>query len=152
LTVVFKKKKGVVMAVLIQYANGVPAVKFPLDQETLSIGRGEENDICVADRYASKSHAVIELRETEQGCCFVIRDMQSTNHTYVNNESINERQLNVGDILQIGKSQFKFMQNPHEVMERHEREADSICQELSQGLTLREGQFDKNFSRRLSLF
>lgn len=139
------------MAVLIQYANGVPAVKFPLDQATLSIGRGEENDICVADRYASKAHAVIELRTNETGPCFVVRDMKSTNHTYVNNETVAEKELMAGDMLQIGKSQFKFMQHPHEVMEHHEREADSICQELSQGLTLREEQFNKNFSRRLSL-
>ena len=139
------------MAVLIQYANGVPAVKFPLDQETLSIGRGEENDICVADRYASKAHAVIETRTNERGLCFFVRDMKSTNHTYVNNETIAEKELMAGDILQIGKSQFRFMQNPHEVTQNREREADSICKELSQGLTLREEQFDKNFSRRLSL-
>ena len=139
------------MAVLIQYANGVPAVKFPLDQETLSLGRGEVNDICVADRYASKTHAVIELRTNETGPCFIVRDMKSTNHTFVNNETIGEKVLMAGDMLQIGKSQFKFLQNPHEVMEHHEHEAESICQELSLGLTFREEQFDKNFSRRLSL-
>ena len=139
------------MAVLIQYANGVPAIKFPLDRDTLSIGRGEQNDICIADRYASKAHAIIELRKNEQGACFVIRDMKSTNHTYVNNETIAEKELCAGDLLQIGKSQFKFMQNPHEVSQHQEREADSICQELSQGLTLREEQFQKNFSRRLNL-
>ena len=140
------------MAVLIQYANGVPAVKFPLDQESLSIGRGEENDICIADRYASKSHAVIEMLQDETGPRYVLRDMKSTNNTYVNDETIAEYELIPGDILMIGKSRFKFMQNPHEVMESQEREADSICQELSLGLTLREDQFDKNFSRRLSLF
>lgn len=140
------------MAVLIQYANGVPAVKFPLDQDSLSIGRGEQNDICIADRYASKAHAVIELRTNENGASFVIRDMQSTNHTYVNNETIAEKELCAGDMLQIGKSQFKFMQNPHEVTQKREQEAESICQELSQGLTLREEQFQKNFSRRLNLF
>lgn len=139
------------MAVLIQYANGVPAVKFPLEQGTLSIGRGEENDICVADRYASKAHAIIEFCSTEAGPCFILRDMKSTNHTYVNNETVAEKELVAGDMLQIGKSQFKFMHNPHEVMENNVQEAESICQELSQGLTLREEQFDRNFSRRLSL-
>ena len=144
------------MAVLIQYANGVPAVKFPLDQMSLSIGRSEENDICLADRYASKAHAMVELRVGEQGPCFFVRDMQSTNHTYVNNESVTEKALHAGDILQIGKSQFKFRQNPHEVMAQQEREAESICQELSQelcqDLTLREDQFDKRLSRRINLF
>ncbi|MFO7602790.1 MAG: FHA domain-containing protein [Gammaproteobacteria bacterium] len=144
------------MAVLIQYANGVPAVKFPLDQMSLSIGRSEDNDICLADRYASKAHAVIELRAGAQGPRFFVRDMQSTNHTYVNNESVSEKALHAGDILQIGKSQFKFMQNPHEVMVSQEEDETSVCQdlsqELSQGLTLREEQFDKRLSRRISLF
>ena len=101
--------------------------------------------------FRSKSHAVIELRTSEKGQCFFIRDMKSTNHTYVNNETIAERELSAGDFLQIGKSQFKFMQNPHEVIQNQEHEADSICQELSQGLTLREDQIQKNFSRRLNL-
>ena len=139
------------MAVLIQYANGVPAVKFPLEQGRLSIGRGEDNDICISDRYASKSHAVIEMLQDEKGSRYILRDMESTNQTYVNNETIAEKELSTGDILEIGKSQFRFMQNPHEVVEHQEQEADSICQELSLGLTLREDQFDKNFSRRLIL-
>ena len=139
------------MAVLIQYANGVPAVKFPLEQGSLSIGRGEDNDICVADRYASKAHAVIEMLQDEMGSRYVLRDLESTNYTYVNDETIAEYELTAGDVLMIGKSRFKFMHNPHEAMKTQEQEADAICEELSLGLTLREDEFDKNFSRRLSL-
>jgi len=139
------------MAVLIQYANGVPAIKFPLEQGSLSIGRGEDNDICVADRYASKAHAVIEMLQDEMGSRYVLRDLESTNYTYVNDETIAEYELTAGDILMIGKSRFKFMQNSHEVMEHQEQEANAICEELSLGLTLREDEFDKNFSRRISL-
>lgn len=99
------------MAVLIQYANGVPAVKFSLEELQTCIGRGLDSDICVADKFVSKQHAVIEAKpgKSEQRQQeFVLRDLGSTNHTYVNDLLISEVLLKHGDIIRLGEEEFVF--------------------------------------------
>lgn len=98
------------MAALIQYANGVPAIKFTLDELQTLIGRGLDSDICVVDKYASKNHAVIEIkqRSDQKQKEFIIRDLDSTNHTYVNDTPVKSVCLKDKDIIRIGEEEFVF--------------------------------------------
>lgn len=98
------------MAILVQYANGVPGVKFALDKTEITIGRGLENDISIDDEFVSKQHAVIQLIQdevTSEILCILI-DNNSTNHTYVNNVKISAHQLDENDKVYIGQNEFRF--------------------------------------------
>ena len=97
------------MAALIQYAGGVPAIKFSLDELNTYIGRDSESDICLADKFVSKLHAMIEVCEsTGVNREFIIRDLGSTNKTYVNRQPINYINLSHQDIIRIGGEEFIF--------------------------------------------
>jgi pSer/pThr/pTyr-binding forkhead associated (FHA) protein len=100
------------MPALIQFASGAPGIKYQLDKRYLSIGRGSaENDICLPCAFVSKHHAVIEVAESdssEGGYDFFLQDLNSTNHTYVNDQPIRRVQLKDGDVIRIGKNTLKF--------------------------------------------
>ena len=137
------------MAELVQYANGVPAVRFSIDKPYMRIGRTEEdNDICIPEDYVSKHHAVIEVKPSvkKKGCCdFYLRDLGSTNCTVVNKDAILLHQLCNNDIIYIGKDMFQFQCDENEVM--LDVEADDTVK-----MSDEESQQDKKvtgFSRRL---
>lgn len=101
------------MAALIQYDRGVPSVKFLLDQARITVGRSIHNDICVDDHYASKSHAVIEVGSPHSLLdpvveCF-LKDLGSTNGTFVNERRVRSSRLRDEDVLRIGRHIFKFV-------------------------------------------
>lgn len=73
---------------------------------TLFIGRGEENTLILNEKYASIKHAVIDQKNNE----YYIEDLNSTNGTEVNNEIINKRRfLKKGDEIKIGSAYFKVI-------------------------------------------
>lgn len=98
------------MATLVQYANGVPGVKFSLDKSEITIGRGLDNDISIDDEFVSKRHAVIRVIEDELTSdihCLLI-DSNSTNYTFVNNRKVNIHRLDEKDKIFIGQNEFCF--------------------------------------------
>ena len=64
------------------------------------LGRSITNQVPVDDREVSRVHCRIEV--TPQGC--VMRDLESGNGTYVNEERTDERQLEDGDVIRVGKT------------------------------------------------
>lgn len=77
--------------------------EFILD-ELNAIGRHPKNNIRLNDREISKEHAVIE----RQNGRFVLRDLRSSNGSYVNNRRITEQQLKDGDEIQLGSMKLFF--------------------------------------------
>ncbi len=99
------------MAALIQFASGAPGIKYRLDKRIFSIGRNTaDNDISVPCAFVSKRHAIIEATENimGDGFDFYLEDLGSTNHTYVNDALVQRVKLRSGDIIRIGKTNFKF--------------------------------------------
>lgn len=78
-----------------------------LHRPLTTIGRGSNNDIVVPSDAVSRSHANLERRGTE----FFIRDLNSTNGTFINNEParVREWRLNRGDQIRIGDTVFKYL-------------------------------------------
>ncbi|MDH5785776.1 MAG: FHA domain-containing protein [Chromatiales bacterium] len=108
------------MSVLIQYKNGVAGIKIPLDDSALRIGRNEDNDICIDDALASREHALVERVKSEQNSNqsdYVVRDLGSTNGTFVNHEQITAHLLVEGDMIRIGQAFFKYSENDHPELE-----------------------------------
>ena len=100
------------MALLMQINDELAALKFPIEKQRVTIGRGDENDISIDDDLVSKEHAVLEvamnpLENTRVE--YYLQDLDSTNHTYVNGDRIRLFKLKNGDVIQIGRSNFKFV-------------------------------------------
>lgn len=74
--------------------------RFTLAGNQTTLGSGSFNDIQLTDWFISKAHAVIERRASD----FVIRDLGSWRHTYVNGVMTNEMPLSDGDVIQLGPS------------------------------------------------
>jgi len=70
-----------------------------LDKNIITIGRNTDNDLMIIDPLVSNYHAVIQ----SNGGQIVIRDLKSSNGTFVNNMKITEVFLNIGDEIVIGK-------------------------------------------------
>ena len=102
------------MADIVEYKDGKTGVRFSLDNALVQIGRGADNDIVIDDELISKGHAVIEKvkvasDETSDLCRYTIKDLSSTNGTYVNDEKIEQVSLWDGDLIRVGMSFFMFM-------------------------------------------
>jgi adenylate cyclase len=70
-----------------------------------TIGREVTNTIVLdRDTAASRHHA--EIRE--EGGRFLLRDLQSSNGTFVNGGRVEELPLEPGDEVRVGRSSFRF--------------------------------------------
>ena len=146
------------MAVLIQYANGVPAIKFSLEELQTCIGRGLESDICVADKFVSKQHAIIEAKPGQSDLrqqSYYIRDLDSTNHTYVNDMPVKQALLKDRDIIRIGEEEFVFECGAEQEQGSAELKAFPGQEDTVDRLNVsmeQQPQPEKKFSRRLRVF
>ena len=84
------------------------------DSAEITIGRNEKNGICYSNKYTSDTHASIIF--SANGVC--VKDLGSTNHTFVNGKSVQQQQLSIGDVVYIMGLQIiitkngLFMNNP----------------------------------------
>jgi adenylate cyclase len=69
-----------------------------------TLGRHPANSIRLADREVSKEHATID----KVGNTFVLRDLGSSNGTFVNGRRIRELRLREGDEISLGNSRLVF--------------------------------------------
>jgi pSer/pThr/pTyr-binding forkhead associated (FHA) protein len=85
--------------------------KCPLNLSQMRIGRSTDNEIVIEDDSVSGHHALITVRKEDGGDAqelYIIEDLGSTNHTFVNNNEITTHQLADGDIIRIGRTRLKF--------------------------------------------
>ena len=109
------------MALLIQFTENGAGIKLSIEKQRTTIGRGADNDISLDDELVSKEHAVLEVICSEEKIDFVIQDLKSTNHTFVNNEPVDLHKLKDGDLIRIGVSDFRFIsQDPDSLDETSE--------------------------------
>jgi pSer/pThr/pTyr-binding forkhead associated (FHA) protein len=72
--------------------------EFVFDRFPLVIGRSEQADVTLDDRWASRRHCVIE----SQDGMLIVQDLGSTHGTLLNDAIISEAVLKPGDRLCIG--------------------------------------------------
>lgn len=104
--VVVPKAKGASARLVYRSADGL-VTEFPLSDRN-SLGRHPRNSIRLNDREISKEHAVIERR----GGQFFIRDLRSSNGTYVNNRRVSEAPLQPGDEVVLGSMRLVLQLDP----------------------------------------
>ncbi len=81
-----------------------PPIIFELEEEYTHVGRAAGNEIPLAYSSVSNRHCIFIL----SGSDVVLRDLNSSNGTSVNGESITEVILRPGDSIQVGVVQMKF--------------------------------------------
>jgi hypothetical protein len=87
--------------------KGVPAYGVYHVEGSARIGRSEESDVFLVDPSVSRMHAVVETGGVEP----VVRDLGSTNGTFVNGERVEARPLCDGDELMFGNTRMRFETN-----------------------------------------
>jgi pSer/pThr/pTyr-binding forkhead associated (FHA) protein len=82
----------------------LPEITYNLDQEYTHVGRAQGNEICLPYPSISNRHCIF----IHSGPDIVLRDLNSSNGTYVNTEIISETVLRPGDTVQCGVVVMKF--------------------------------------------
>lgn len=91
------------MAKLIIESNGSSIEGFSLDKECVTIGRKPDNDIELNNLSVSGHHAQVITILNES----FLKDLNSTNGTFVNTNLIRKFALRNGDVIRIGEHQLK---------------------------------------------
>ena len=84
---------------------------FTIEDLPVVIGRDTTATLCIADASVSRRHSQIEKEREE----FVILDLESLNGTFINDVPVKRRQLQHGDRVRIGDSQFLFLMHDGDV-------------------------------------
>ena len=85
-------------ALLVLVQEGTSQHNWPLAQEVTTIGRREDNDVVIPDRWISRHHAEIHRR----GSRYLIHDLESKNGLFVNGTRVAQPvSLEDGDRIQI---------------------------------------------------
>ena len=81
---------------------------YPLITGANSIGRGLDNHIVLMHPSLSRHHAELMVHDNGQA---VLKDLESLNHTYVNDQQIEQRQLQEGDLVRFGTIDMQITWN-----------------------------------------
>lgn len=79
-------------------------LKYNLTKNITRIGKKEDNDLPLKDTTISRRHLEIEYKSDS----FLLRDLNSTNGTYVNGTRVKEAYLVPGDRIKIGRTVLEF--------------------------------------------
>ncbi len=92
------------MAKLVVLSAGMTGRTQELKAEKTTVGRLEDNTFQIAEPSVSSHHCEVLLR----GSDVVVRDLNSTNGTYVNGEKVTERVMKPGQILRLGQVELRL--------------------------------------------
>lgn len=80
------------------------SIDLPVLKDTITIGRGKDNDIILQDSTVSRSHA--QIRQADNA--FTVKDMGSHNGIKVNGKQVKKALLRNEDVIEIGNHKLIF--------------------------------------------
>jgi pSer/pThr/pTyr-binding forkhead associated (FHA) protein len=92
------------MAKLVVLTQSMAGRSYDLAGELTTVGRVEDNAFQIAEPSVSSRHCEILLRGTD----VVVKDLNSTNGTFINGEKISESVLKPGQTLRLGNVELKL--------------------------------------------
>lgn len=92
------------MAAFVEVQDGTRS-KLPIIRTPFTIGRRTDRDLSLWDPSVSRRHA--EIERTPDGS-FAVKDLDSLNGVYLNNEKINRAVLTDTDIIELGDVAIRF--------------------------------------------
>ena len=87
------------MMKLVVLSEGMTGRTQELKGEKTTIGRADDNTFPIAESSVSSHHCEVLLRGSE----VIVRDLDSTNGTFINGEKISEGVLKAGEVLRLGQ-------------------------------------------------
>ena len=103
--------------------EGIEPASFELAKEVTSVGRVQGNDIVLDHQSVSGSHGELVLR----GQDVYIRDLGSTNGSYIDGSKVAESPVQPGEVITFGEVQLKL---------EGARKVQSLNKHLEQGVKL----------------
>ena len=97
--------------------------RFQLEEPVHTVGRTQDSTVRLHDTEVSRAHAQLIRR----GESYVLRDLGSSNGTFVNGQSASERELVSGDQIQFGRSLVLYTGFVEESLENVEDKVDIIA-------------------------
>lgn len=85
------------------------ASRYPLRTTNVRIGRHQDNDVCLRNDSISRRHAVLHFNSENRR--FVITDLGGGNGVIVNKSKYTSRELNDGDMVELGEVRLRFRAN-----------------------------------------
>ncbi len=92
------------MAKLVVLTEGFTGLSYELSAERITIGRAEDNSFQVPEPSVSSHHCELLV----SGGQILVRDLNSTNGTYINDEQVTEAVLKPGQILRLGRIEMRL--------------------------------------------
>src|SRR5947207_1722242 len=92
------------MAKLVLLSAGMTGRTHELKVDKTTIGRVEDNTFQIAEPSVSSHHCEVLLR----GSDVVVRDLNSTNGTYINGEKVTETVIKPGQVLRLGQIEMRL--------------------------------------------
>src|SRR5437762_1422154 len=92
------------MARLVLLSEGLTGRTYELKVDRTTVGRVEDNSFQIPEASVSSHHAEILLRGND----VVIKDLNSTNGTFINGEKVTEAVLKPGQILRLGMIEMRL--------------------------------------------
>ena len=130
------------MAKLVLLSAGMTGRTHELKAERTTIGRLEDNTFQIAEPSVSSHHCEVRLRGAE----VTVKDLDSTNGTFINGEKVSESILKPGQILRLGQIEMRLETDAPAPLPKKPAEQTLVMQrgvslnELEQGT--RGGGFD----------
>ena len=91
------------MAKLVVHTESLKGLTHELKVERTTVGRVDDNTFQIVEASVSSHHAEILLKGTD----VVVKDLNSTNGTFINGERITEATLKPGQTLRLGNVEIK---------------------------------------------
>ena len=92
------------MAKLVVLSEGLTGLTHELKVDKTTVGRLEDNTFQIAEPSVSSHHCEV----IQRGNDIFIKDLNSTNGTFINGEKIAEAALKPGQILRLGKVEMRL--------------------------------------------
>lgn len=92
------------MPKLVVLSEGLTGRSYELKVEKTTIGRLEDNAFQIPEQSISSHHCEVLLKGND----VVVKDLNSTNGTYINGEKISEKPLKPGQILRLGQVEIRL--------------------------------------------
>jgi hypothetical protein len=81
--------------------------RFALNKKKITVGRGAHCDLQILTHFVSREHA----RVLVAGNTALIEDLGSRNGVFVNSVRVDRQELQHGDLITIGETQFRFVES-----------------------------------------
>jgi pSer/pThr/pTyr-binding forkhead associated (FHA) protein len=92
------------MPKLVVLSEGLTGRAHELKVDKTTVGRMDDNTFQIPEQSVSSHHCEVLLKGTD----VIIRDLDSTNGTYINGEKISEKVLKPGQILRLGNVEARL--------------------------------------------